>query len=91
MLTNYNPCVLIQNPYQNAGATTMDSPLNNLPYNDVQEAPVRAEEFNAKIGSSKDMAQRICGAVENESEEDEPMFGTHLREAATTVRKLFGR
>jgi hypothetical protein len=78
---------LNQNPYQNIGQANVDGFSNNLRYCDVGQ--VTAEEFNAKLGSSKD-TERCVSDPENDKAE-EPLFGTHLREAASTVRKLFNR
>lgn len=80
--------ILNQNPYQNAGQAT-DGFSNNLRYCTVDGNPVTAEEFNTKIGSSGEMAQSVSSGAEGS--EDEPLFGTHLREAATTLRKIFNR
>lgn len=91
MLTSNSLQILCQNPYQNArqvGPTEGFS--NNLPYyGDIEGDVVTAEVFNAKMGTSREMAQRI--SVPLLEEEDEPLFGAHIREAATTLGKLFGK
>jgi hypothetical protein len=78
---------LNQNQYQNAGQTA-DGFSNNLRYCTVDGNPVTAEEFNTKIGGSGEMARSVSSADDTE---DEPLFGTHLREAATTLKKIFRR
>jgi len=89
MLTSNMLCILNQNPYQNAGQSALAEGFsNNLPYSDIESNPITAEEFNTKMGSSWEMAQRM--AVQLADDDDEPLFGTHLREATKTVKRVFG-
>lgn len=86
MLNNNSSFILIQNPYQNAvQSAPSDGCSNYLSY--CGNAPITAEVFNTKIGSSFDVTHR--GHIYSEIEGDEPLFGTHIREAAATLRKVF--
>jgi hypothetical protein len=71
--------ITTQNPYNSAGQATVNGFFNNLSYDPT------VEELNRTISSSREAVQPT------ESEAEEPAFGTHLREAAGTVKKLFGR
>ena len=78
-----------QNAYQNAAQASQGGFSNNLRYCNVENGFSTVQEFNTKIGSSLDMAKRL--SQPQEEEEDEPLFGTHIRQAATTIRKIFAR
>ena len=84
----YHPCVGDSTNGPPAKSGKWRSRANNLRYCNVENGFSTVEEFNTKIGSSLDMAKRMSQPQE---EEDEPLFGTHIRQAATTIRKIFAR
>ena len=91
MSTNDVSMLFVQNPYQNTGQAVLEGPFSNLRCGDLLR-PVTVAEFNANIGSSLDMAERMSPTpVQSMDENDEPLFGVHLREAAATLRKVFSR
>ena len=70
----------VANPYKDA--IQVDGPgmgINNLSFTPT------VEEFNHLIGSSDDAGVRNVSG----NDEVEPLFGTHIREAAATLKKLF--
>lgn len=76
---NGMPDISIHNPFKDAAQGTADHFYNNLSYSPT------VEELNAKIGSSP----KMVGIPAVQAEPAEPLFGTHIREAATSVKKLF--
>jgi hypothetical protein len=79
MLTNNITCILNQNPYQNAGQSTLTEGFsNNLRY----YGDITAEEFNTKIGSSWEMARRMSGAASAVALDD-PLQG--VREVVSAI------
>jgi hypothetical protein len=73
--------ISIHNPFKDASQGVADHFYNNLSFNPT------VEELNQKIGSSPDMGLDTEGSTQ--AEPSEPLFGTHIREAATSVKKLF--
>lgn len=87
MLNNNSSLIITQNPYQNAvQSAPSDGCTNYLSY--CGNVPITAEVFNTKMGSSFEATHRE--AVQVDLEPDEPLFGTHIREAVVTLRKVFG-
>lgn len=74
------PLISGNNAYQSTigGNQIAERAFGNLPMGDA----VTIEEVNETISSGQKIS---C------SEGDEPAFGSHLREAAETVKKLFAR
>lgn len=69
----------VQNPNKDTHQTNYAVFVNNLSFSPT------VEELNRSITSGGELSQ-TCSPVQ---EVDDPMFGTHIREAATTVKKLF--
>ena len=74
--------MMVHNPYKDAVQVNGGEFYNNLSPNPT------VEELNAKTGSSRDVAVRFSREPEAEGA-DEPVFGTHVRQAAKAVKKLF--
>jgi hypothetical protein len=75
--------IMIQNPYQTPGQSTYTGfNNNNLSFEPTVEELNRTASFGGQISIKESGCSEIA---------DEPLFGAHIREAAGTVRKLFGR
>jgi hypothetical protein len=74
--------VFVKNPYQNMGQAHSTVFFNNLSFNPTVEELNRTAAFPGQSSQSASLPQR---------KDEEPLFGEHIREAATTVKKLFGR
>lgn len=72
----------IDNPYQNIGQSASTDLMNNLSLSPT------TSEFNRTLSFGGSTTTLNSAIVETEGE---PLFGTHIREAATTVKKLFSR
>ena len=72
--------ISIANPYQNLSQSASTDLMNNLSLSPT------GSEFNRTLGSGG--STTTINAVPTGGE---PLFGTHIREAATTVKKLFAR
>jgi hypothetical protein len=70
--------IFLNNPYQDAVQANSIGFLNNTSFTPT------VEEINRTLSPRGDSFQAV-------SESDEPFFGTHIREAATTVKKLLAR
>lgn len=71
--------ISIQNPYQNLGQSTYTGFMNNLSFEPT------VEELNRTSSFGGDFSIRESGV---DDVPDEPLFGTHVREAMTTITKL---
>jgi len=74
--------LIIQNPFQDSGENTVAGFSNNLSFSPT------VEELNRATTQSGGISE---GTPAPAAEADyEPLFGTHLREAADTLKKVFG-
>lgn len=71
--------ISVHNPYQDMGQTDYTGFFNNLSFTPT------VEELNRTTASRGEVSQP-CSAVQEENEDR--LFGTHIREAATTLKKL---
>jgi hypothetical protein len=81
LTANGLPDISAHNPFKDASQGVADHFYNNLSFN------ATVEELNQKIGSSPQMVRNTGEDVK--AEPSEPLFGTHIREAAASVKKLF--
>lgn len=70
------------NPFKDAAQGIPDRFYNNLSFNPT------VEELNEKIGSSPRVVEN-AGEDNGRREASGPLFGTHIREAAVSIKKLF--
>jgi hypothetical protein len=69
-----------QNPYQVAKQTNYSVFINSL------SCTPTVEELNRTVTLGAEISQ-VCSNVQDGG--DDRLFGTHIREAATTLKKLF--
>lgn len=68
--------ITVHNAYQDVGQETYTGFSNNLSFDPTVEEMNRNSSY--------------CGGISDGQEGNiEPLFGAHIREAATTVKKLF--
>ena len=69
-----------QNPYQDTKQTNYSAFINNLSFTPT------VEELNRTVTLGAEISQ-ACSNVQDGG--DDRLFGTHIREVATTLKKLF--
>ncbi len=74
--------ISIHNPYKDMGQTDAGGFFNNLSFTPT------VRELNRTTSSSGEVSQTASSPVQEE--DDDRLFGTHIREAATTMKKIFG-
>jgi hypothetical protein len=67
------------NQYQNLGQSNYEGFMNNFSFEPTVEELNRTAKFGGEISIQESVSQDVL---------DEPLFGTHIREAVTTITKL---
>jgi hypothetical protein len=75
--------ISISNPYKDINQSSFGGDF----FNNLSFSPT-VKELNEIIGGHQEIHQ-LTSTSSNGQETEEPLFGTHIREAAKTVKKLF--